>query len=222
MMFFSRLRLHPNMDSPAAIKITGYREHQAIWDLFDPEPDAKRDFLFRRETAAGLPVFYLVSQRKPVDRHAFWDIQTKDYQPKLSEGQMLGFSLKANPVVTRTNSEGRSVRNDVVMDLKKSTGWGEQKPEKRASQDVLVQQAGERWLNERLDRRGARLDSLRADGYRRHQSYKRGQKAAIRYSTLDLQGTLTVTDPKRFQEVLFYGIGPAKAFGCGLLLVRRL
>ncbi|MEA2080768.1 MAG: type I-E CRISPR-associated protein Cas6/Cse3/CasE [Pseudomonadota bacterium] len=42
----------------------------------------------------------------------------------------------------------------------------------------------------------------------------------INFSTLDYSGLLTVTDPELFKAALFQGIGPAKAFGCGLLLVR--
>ena len=221
-MYFSRIRFDPSADSRIAGKINGYREHQALWDLFDPEPNAKRDFLFRRDTVAGLPVFYLVSCRRPVDRSALWDIATKDYRPKIAQDQSLGFSLRANPVITRADANGRSVRNDLVMDLKKGMDWQARKPSERESMTVLEQQAGERWLGARLDRYGARLNSLKADGYRRHRSHKPGQKAAIRYSTLDLRGTLTVTDPERFLNALFHGIGPAKAFGCGLLLVRRL
>lgn len=64
-------------------------------------------------------------------------------------------------------------------------------------------------------------ENLLADGYRRHQSYKRSQKNPIRYSTLDLQGTLTVTNSEKLRAALLRGIGAAKAFGCGLLLVRR-
>ena len=33
---------------------------------------------------------------------------------------------------------------------------------------------------------------------------------------------LTVSDPLAFAVALAGGIGPAKAFGCGLLLVRRV
>lgn len=38
---------------------------------------------------------------------------------------------------------------------------------------------------------------------------------------VDFEGELQVTDLKRFTPILFNGIDPAKAFGCGLLLVRR-
>jgi CRISPR system Cascade subunit CasE len=39
---------------------------------------------------------------------------------------------------------------------------------------------------------------------------------------VDFEGTIEITDPGIFVEALFTGIGPAKAFGCGLMLVRRV
>lgn len=40
--------------------------------------------------------------------------------------------------------------------------------------------------------------------------------------TVTFEGVLNVIDPDRLVMLLENGIGPAKAFGCGLLLVRRL
>jgi CRISPR system Cascade subunit CasE len=40
--------------------------------------------------------------------------------------------------------------------------------------------------------------------------------------TCTFEGTLRVSSPERLAHLLENGIGPAKAFGCGLLLVRRL
>jgi CRISPR system Cascade subunit CasE len=42
----------------------------------------------------------------------------------------------------------------------------------------------------------------------------------VRLSTLDFDGLLTVADPGRFGELLFSGLGPAKGFGCGLMLIK--
>ena len=50
-------------------------------------------------------------------------------------------------------------------------------------------------------------------------SEKDGQ---LSFSTADFSGELTVFDPSAFVMTLRNGIGPAKAFGCGLLLVHRL
>lgn len=42
------------------------------------------------------------------------------------------------------------------------------------------------------------------------------------FSSIDLSGEITVTEAERFTKLLMNGIGPAKAFGCGLMLVRRI
>ncbi|MCI0724558.1 MAG: type I-E CRISPR-associated protein Cas6/Cse3/CasE [Acidobacteria bacterium] len=39
---------------------------------------------------------------------------------------------------------------------------------------------------------------------------------------MDFSGMLFVINPKAFAVALHKGIGPAKAFGCGLMLVRRI
>ncbi|MGH8457964.1 MAG: type I-E CRISPR-associated protein Cas6/Cse3/CasE [Nevskiales bacterium] len=40
------------------------------------------------------------------------------------------------------------------------------------------------------------------------------------YSTVDFSGVLTIVNPESFGKALFAGIGCAKAFGCGLMLVK--
>ena len=76
-----------------------------------------------------------------------------------------------------------------------------------------------KWLEERGKRLGFEADqnSLSIEAYQQH----RGKKEALRFSTVDFSGTLTVVAPDTFAGALFDGIGHAKAFGCGLLLVRR-
>ncbi len=51
---------------------------------------------------------------------------------------------------------------------------------------------------------------------------KRNGGKQVSLSTLEFNGVLTVADPKLFLETLYEGIGPAKGFGCGLMLVRRI
>jgi CRISPR system Cascade subunit CasE len=38
---------------------------------------------------------------------------------------------------------------------------------------------------------------------------------------MDFRGILTVTDTEKFTDTLMQGLGKAKAFGCGLMLIRR-
>jgi CRISPR system Cascade subunit CasE len=58
------------------------------------------------------------------------------------------------------------------------------------------------------------------DGYRTWRQHF-GSKG-IELATVDFEGTLEVADPARFLDALVRGVGPAKAFGCGLMLVRRI
>ena len=44
----------------------------------------------------------------------------------------------------------------------------------------------------------------------------------LQFTTVDFSGQLAVTDPLAFVAALGSGIGRAKAFGCGLLLIRRV
>ncbi|MBU4427334.1 MAG: type I-E CRISPR-associated protein Cas6/Cse3/CasE, partial [Proteobacteria bacterium] len=40
--------------------------------------------------------------------------------------------------------------------------------------------------------------------------------------TLDFEGKLKIVDADRFKKSLFNGIGSAKAFGCGMMMVKRI
>jgi len=43
----------------------------------------------------------------------------------------------------------------------------------------------------------------------------------MRVAVIDFEGFLTVTDPNLFVASLVCGIGRAKAYGCGLMLIAR-
>ncbi len=229
MNYLSRVSIDPLSVNAARLAkgvcANAYREHQHLWRLFDTDPDAERDFLFRREQpAGGFPRFYLLSRREPRHDDKVWQIETKAYRPAVHAGQQLAFSLRVNPTVSRRDAQGRQVRHDVVMDLKHHMGFKEMPADERPLLAELIQQAGLEWLQKRAERHGFSFSpgELRVEGYQQHRASKKGGKKPIRYSTLDFTGLLTVADAGLFQQALTKGIGPAKAFGCGLLLVRRL
>ena len=47
------------------------------------------------------------------------------------------------------------------------------------------------------------------------------REAYAKFGILDLSGTLRVNDPAAFIARLGTGFGRARAFGCGLMLIRR-
>jgi CRISPR system Cascade subunit CasE len=91
-----------------------------------------------------------------------------------------------------------------------------------------MEEAGRAWLEAKGERAGFRpladaagRPRLRVDGYDQIR-IPRGQGGrAITFSVLDLEGVLEVQAPDRFIDALARGFGKAKAFGCGLMLIRR-
>jgi len=198
-----------------------YQAHRLIWNFFSDTPDRERDFLYRHESADGWPVFYAVSKRQAIDNSGLWSVQSKRYEPKLSAGQRLAFSLRVNPIRTKRDEQGKHHRHDVVMEAK--TKLKNQRGYIEPAQ--IIQEEGERWLSERCEQNGFSVSpgSFRVDGYQQHRLYKGGGKQPITISTLDFNGILMVEDPRVFiEECLFTGVGPAKGFGCGLMLVKRI
>jgi len=226
MSYFSRVTLNLGRAKPEQLAALAcgdrYREHQALWRLFASDPDAERDFLFRRNEHNQALSYYVVSKRPPEDHDGIWSIESKDYAPKIRAGERFAFSLRANPVIRRKGEDGKSKRHDVVMDLKRQCGYQSQSRAERKAEGELIQIAGSKWLQSRAEKHGFSVSekAIRIEGYHQHRSSRAGRQ--ITFSTLDITGVLRVESPGLFTQALQAGIGPAKAFGCGLMLVRRL
>ena len=228
-MHFSLITPTPGQERDAAHDWArnAYEEHQWLWRFLPAPPGTARSFVFRRRDADGLPRFYVVSHSAPTSPTPQWQVQSRPYAPSLAAGDHLAFELRANPVVTVKTAQGKAARHDVVMQartllLKEQhlTHWADWTAPERPSMPALVQQSCSAWLLARCERLGIRLDvrALNADGYEQHQG-KRGQ---LRFSTVDFSGHLTVVDPTALHSALVGGVGHAKAFGCGLLLIRPI
>jgi len=219
-MFFNRISIHEDAVSSHrfwSVFRSPYSVHQAIWRLFRDSPDRERDFLYHVKETSGPPVVYALSAREPENSDELWRVQAIEFAPKLHEGMRLGFLLRANPVRTR---EGK--RHDVIMEEKHRL---KARSVPRADWPVeaeLVQQAGATWLAARSEKAGFRVHAVRADGYRQHDFSKQGKGGRVRFSTVDFTGLLEVLDPTSFfTEAVCRGIGHAKGFGCGMILIRR-
>jgi CRISPR system Cascade subunit CasE len=231
-MFFSRVTIAPQFLSRKELLNlfagNNYTEHQLLWRLFD---DDKRQYLFRRELGVAqpyaamgqnnaLPVYYLVSKHQPVACEGL-NIESKPYQPTVLNGATFGFTLRANPIVAKkVDGKKNSVHHDVMMDAKRRAKQQQLNPGQTAD---FINQSGKNWLLGRAEHLGFTVDAnqLLFDGYQQHRFYKGKSNKPISISTVDYTGLLTVTDPEKFKQTLFEGIGRAKAFGCGLMMIRR-
>lgn len=227
-MYFSLITPTAGQERAAAHEWSqgAYEQHQWLWRFLPAPAGSARQFLFRRRDVEGLPRFYVVSAALPQAPTPAWLVSSKPYAPELHEGECLRFELRANPVVTLRDATGRAARHDVVMQEKtrllRERGlarWADWSTSERPALADLVQRCGTAWLLARATRGGAVFDedSLSADGYEQH----RGKGGTLRLSTVDFAGRLRVADPVALRQALVSGVGHAKAFGCGLLLVRR-
>jgi len=203
--------------------------HRLVWTLFADAADRTRDFLWREADPGS---FYLLSSRAPDDRHNLFEIDPpKEFAPQLRAGDVLRFSLRANATVARKPEGDRGVRSrgkpsDVVMDALYRLPKGRERAEARRD---AVSAAGHAWLAARGAKNGFRLvdsDEKTATpmscvtGYRVMRLNDRNERMNI--GILDYDGTLLVEDPAQFLDAIGQGFGRAKAFGCGLMLIRRV
>ena len=217
-------RLLAPTDSSVATK----SGHHLVWSLFPGDADAERDFLWHREA----PDRYLVlSARKPADNHALFEVETKDFAPAIAAGTRLSFMLRANPAVTIRDPDGKRHHADVVMHAITRARREERDVEARVAREEALQPSGAAggWLMKQGAQAGFKPDpeTLSIGGYSRvviPRTAKSGAddwRNAVTFHTLDYQGLLRVEDPALFLKRLTQGFGRAKAFGCGLMLLRR-
>ena len=192
--------------------------HHLVWSLFADAPHRSRDFLWR-EMERG--TFLILSVRKPLNRHGLFHIdEPKPFAPVLAAGDRLRFSLRANPVVRRREpADSRSAKHDVVMDALRARPSGQRAEHRRSA----IREQGFLWLQRQGHRAGfdVRIDDLQIEGYQQHRLGRRRTAAGMSYSTLDFDGVLAVRDPGALLSGIARGFGAAKAYGCGLMLIRR-
>lgn len=233
-MFISQVKvtnlsqLHESLGYIRRLNIA-YSQHQLIWTLFsEVNKEHASPFLFRLDSSEHSRYsFIVVSTIKPDtivevagQRESLRGIEviSKPYTPKISDGETLSFVLTANPVIHKAVKGKRSKRHDVVMHWKYQS-----KDRKEKALSDIVQDEGYRWLKNKGIKHGFELiDDTSARSYRQHRFFKSNQRNPIKISSIDFSGLLTVTSNADFTEMLFNGIGPAKRFGMGLMLVRRI
>lgn len=176
----------------------------------------------------------MLSAIPPLLQHSLFLIETKPFNPQLTNGLELDFQLRANPVITRNGK-----RSDVMMNAKhqaKANGvekerWWE-----------LQQQAAQAWLEQQGQQHGFRLIAPEPDdfamwagdeysklqahcgcvqAYQQHRFVRKDRETPITFSSVDFSGALCITDAALFKQALFSGLGKSKALGCGMLMVKR-
>ncbi len=223
MTYLSRLKLNPARRAGRNILSSPQAMHAAVLAAF-PGRLADRTqerVLWRLDPGDGEVLLYVVSPEPPDLTHlveqAGWPTlqtwETRDYSAlldALAVGQCWDFRLTANPTRSRPAGEGQ-----------RSQRFGH----------VTVAQQQE-WLATRAERAGFGLPAVPGpDGSSRPEHglvvrnrsldrFRRGD-GTVTLARATFDGQLTVTDPDALRATLTGGLGPAKAYGCGLLTLAR-
>lgn len=228
-MYLSRVKVDLNGLSRAMLfnVMAGeaYSAHQLLWQLF-PEHEGERPFLFRQEMdeteheaiPKGLPLFYVLSPKEPVPVEGLLSVESKSFAPELQPGDRLAFRLRANPTIAKAEKGKRGHRADVLMAAKKPFPRDQRKS---AECRQAMDDAARSWLTQRAESAGFTLPVDPELGAYRQHVLNKGNGQRVQFSTVDYEGLLDVQDPAALMETLANGLGRAKAFGCGLLLLRR-
>lgn len=212
-MLLSRIMLDPRRRETMKVLASPNLLHGAVEQSFSG-PRERR--LWRIDTLAG-NMYLLLLSRDPPDLTALfrqfgpegedpaWE--TKDYAPlldRISEGSRWHFRLVANPTISKTGKSGTDGRGKV---------YGHITPEYQ-----------KKWLLDRADSHGFYLDEnafqvVRSQWLRFRKGSDGGRPVTLLAVTYE--GSLTVTDPGLFRQVLVNGLGRGKAYGLGMLTVVR-
>ena len=229
-LYLSRLTLNRSAPAAALMPLLNPSEpgqaadahHRLIWSVFSDGKERRRDFLWRHD---GRSRFFTLSGRPPRASGLFEAPETKAFDPDLRAGDRLQYTLRANATKDRAavsrmekdDRRGKSRRVDVVMDLMRVAPGGARRAEIRSS---MAQIAAAAWMARQGAAKGFAPRSTVVEGYSTIELGRRRRQGAT-FGILDLRGEIEVTDPGAFLPALAAGFGRAKAWGCGLMLIRR-
>ena len=186
-----------------------YDWHQAVWKAFPGHDGEPRDFLTRLDQRREGFRLLVVSPQPPIrpewcpEGAECW--KTKMIPQTYFTRTRYAFQLCANPTrkISKELPGGTPTKNGRRVPLR--------------SREELVE-----WLVRKSTQGGFTVDEGTLRTFSRGRAYfeKKGQTGL--HSAVEFQGVLTVIDPAKFHDAFTRGIGSAKAFGFGLLVIAPI
>lgn len=204
--------------------LDNYAWHRKLWDCFPDLPDSQRDFLTRIDPLEGEYRLWVFSRTKPVCPR--WcpseGFAAKQIAESFLSHRYYAFDLKANPVKSVVECDG----NDKPLLLPN----GKRKRGKRVP--LVKQDELREWLIRKGDTRCRDQKSGEPvpGGFKiveerpleispMVENYFRKKDHSAYHGGVQFRGVLEVTDRESFIQSYQSGIGSAKGFGFGLMLL---
>lgn len=202
-----------------------YLWHKKLWECFPGIPGDKRNFLTRIDTLEGAYRLWILAERKPVcpkwcqtERFALNSIA----ESFLSH-RYYAFDLRANPTkcVVQRGPAGETLRR---ANGKRTHGKRVPLVNPDELRDWLARKGYVRCSENGMDVPGGFciVDSKPLEISPMVENHFRKKDQAAFHGGVQFRGTLEVTDREAFIESYYRGIGSAKGFGFGLLLLAPI
>ncbi len=200
-MYLSQLTL--NQRSPQLRKeLNDYYElHRTLMRAFpNHDQGGCGHVLFRidLDTASNLPMLLVQSDKRPnwdqppfVHQYVLQNPQCKEVEPHFQSEMVLRFRLRANP----TRKDPKTGKRYAHLTTEKQLEW----------------------LQRKLSQCGASL----YDHINIPEGWRQSKGSSVKHYAVRFEGTLRIIHPSKFKETWEQGIGPAKAFGFGLLSIAK-
>lgn len=184
----------------------GYDWHQALWRAFPQQDGQNRDFLTRVDKKEKEFVAYILSSHKPLCPPwcpgDYWElVEVKD---SFLHHEYYRFDLLANPTrkVAKLGADSQRSKN------------GRREAFLRPEEQAV-------WLQRKAEHGGFRVLNSPPLEIGKPQRVTFGQKQSDgSHFGVQFKGILQVTDYDSFRETFRRGIGSAKGFGFGMLMLQ--
>jgi CRISPR system Cascade subunit CasE len=231
-MYLSRLILNPLNREVQKDLANCHELHRTILQAFPPTrngvtPREKYNVLHRVDIdhQTGTPTILIQSDYEPhweflSDKKGYLleDIDEPKYVKQIYDslqyGQILTFRLRANPtkkVDTKTHEDGkkRNGRREPLRTEEERISWLIRKAKIGGFEIVSVK------INKNV------LDIRLLSEQATQITHGTKKEKSMTFSSILFDGNLRITDVDEFQKTLHKGIGSAKAYGFGLLSIRK-
>ena len=229
-MFFSKACLKSTSDGGtgalasflAGASVSIGQGHHLVWSLFGDRA-GDRQFLYRMTGATMSSPILIASEEEPRDAHSLWDIEIKELRllDTLANGDTLEWSLRVNATVKSKMDTGKAKSSrHCIIDRAMREGA-------KGTSRQLAEKLVPEWLAPRM-RKDHGIDCpidqmlVRAYEKRRFGHGPRGRGQPVVVAMTDVIGVGKVMDADKARSAIREGIGGARGYGCGLLLVRRV
>jgi CRISPR system Cascade subunit CasE len=181
-----------------------YDWHQAVWKVFPGRDGEARDFLTRLDRQRDGFRLLIVSPSEP--SRPDWcppeSWRSKPIPETYFTRRRYAFQLAANPTkkVTKLGPGGEPTKNGRRVPL--------------STREEFVG-----WISRKGEQGGFAVDTDSLRTFSRGREYFEKKGMLGMHNAVEFQGVLNVTDPEKFHESFTRGIGSAKAFGFGLLVI---